>query len=268
MANIQTYTRRDNAVVAAKKLLAAGEAPGASFTIERGADDRFAINWQAANTEQIATEIAAATAAADQRPDGTAVLDATHSFYGAHRLKAETVPAAVATEIAAAGSETPAAAESEIAAAGSETPVFETENKWPDGTAVLVRVGRRRLNATIVERIREGAWQVRWPAGDLGTAAAKDIRRARKAPPARPVKSPATDEPATSNGALTGIKGRILDLLLQPTGATEPEVCAALGWKQAGATIGRTIRAAVATGHYAVDKTRDGRVTRYTARRL
>jgi hypothetical protein len=57
-------------------------------------------------------------------------------------------------------------------------------------------------------------------------------------------------------------------LLLRPTGATEPEVCTELGWKQAGATISRTIKAAVATGRYAVDKTKDGRSTRYVARRL
>jgi hypothetical protein len=91
---------------------------------------------------------------------------------------------AIETEIAAAA----AAADQPAPAAAL---VFETENKWPDDTAVLVRVGLRLLRATIVARIREAAWQVRWPAGDLGIAAAKDIRRARKAPAGNKPKKPA-----------------------------------------------------------------------------
>ena len=50
-------------------------------------------------------------------------------------------------------------------------------------------------------------------------------------------------------------------MIQRDAGVTEREVCEALGWKKAGATIGRAIKAAP----FAVKKERDGSRARYYA---
>jgi hypothetical protein len=70
---------------------------------------------------------------------------------------------------------------------------------------------------------------------------------------------------APSEAPFRGVRGTIVELLSRRDGATEREVAEALSWKRAGATVGRTIKAAVATGTFMLEKQRmtDGRGTRY-----
>jgi hypothetical protein len=70
MPTNSTYTRRDNAIVAAKKLIASGNAPASEFEIDRGADGRFAIRWLVAPKAPIVEETE--TKAAQKRDNSPA----------------------------------------------------------------------------------------------------------------------------------------------------------------------------------------------------
>ena len=103
-------------------------------------------------------------------------------------------------------------------------------------------------------------------------------KAAKPAPAARPAKpgakgkvtaaTPAVkDEPKAANltrEKKATVKERIWALIDRPQGVSEPEVCEALGWQRAGATIGRAVKAAP----WPVRKERgdDGRMRYYRAR--
>jgi hypothetical protein len=78
-----SFTDRSNARRAAKRLIAAGEAPASEFEIQPGTDGRFEICWKAASTETVEAEIAVATTAADQ-PAAPTASDADIAAATAH----------------------------------------------------------------------------------------------------------------------------------------------------------------------------------------
>lgn len=105
------------------------------------------------------------------------------------------------------------------------------------------RAGRgRRVDQAIAKRVAKAAK----PAEPVNGELADGLKAARKA------------DAKTERGPT--VKERIWALISRPEGATEREVCEALGgWKKAGATIGRAIKAA----DFGVRKEKDGGRTRY-----
>jgi len=108
------------------------------------------------------------------------------------------------------------------------------------------------------------------PAKPAAKSAAKPAKQAKTKPatkaaakPAKPAAKPAKParETIAAIGTATGVKAKILALIQRSTGATEREVCEALGWKKAGATIGRAIK----TAPFNVRKEREDGRTRYFA---
>jgi hypothetical protein len=104
--------------------------------------------------------------------------------------------------------------------------------------------------------------------GKAAKPAAKPARKAakqEKAPAAtktgRKAKAPATAGRKAASGDISPSHATIHRLMQRKNGCNEPEVCEALGWKAAGATISRAVK----TAPFSIRKERvDGR-TRYFA---
>src|SRR5580704_5111678 len=111
-----SFTARNNAKRAAEKMIANGKAPAVNYDIRPRDDGRFEIVWKTApTTGEVEAEIA------------TAATEAEDGHYSANPRFSVNEEAAAAT-----GNE-PAA--SSALASGAPEP----DNKWPDGTRVMVR---------------------------------------------------------------------------------------------------------------------------------
>src|SRR5258708_32666656 len=119
---------RNNAKRAAEKMIANGKAPAVNYGIRPRDDGRFEIVWKTApTTGEVEAEIAtAATAAEDGHYN-------TNPRLSVNEDPSDAPPNAGAEEAAAATDNKPAA--SNVPASGAPEP----DNKWPDGTPVMVR---------------------------------------------------------------------------------------------------------------------------------
>src|SRR5580693_8635215 len=146
-----SFTARNNAKRAAEKMIANGKAPAVDYGIRPRDDGRFEIVWKTAPT---IGEVEAST-----NPRLSVNEDPSYA-----------PPNAGAEEAAATGNE-PAA---------SSVPVFgapERDNKWPDGTRVMVRNKPKSWSeATICTRLDAEYWRVQYPAGGTGMFKEGDIR--------------------------------------------------------------------------------------------
>lgn len=133
--------------------------------------------------------------------------------------------------------------------------------------ATTTKTKARTVKPAIV-KAGDGSVRVRMvPAADAATvktagkAPSRTAKQAKAAPATGSRKKAAAPAPASAKPA-EGVRERIWKLMQRKTGTTEREVCAELGWKKAGATISRAIKAAP----FKVAKTKDesGR-TRYVA---
>ena len=88
-------------------------------------------------------------------------------------------------EISAATAYEPAASN---APASSATA---SDNKWPDGTRVMVRKRRSWREAAIVARLDRGYWRAEYPGGGSGMFKEADIRAYDAERDAKPPNSPA-----------------------------------------------------------------------------
>ena len=123
-----SFTARNNAKRAAEKMIANGKAPAVNYGIRPRDDGRFEIVWKTApTTGEVEAEIAtAATAAEDGHYN-------TNPRFSVNEDPSDAPPNAGAEEAAAATGNEPAA--SSAPASGAPEP----DNKWPDGTRVMVR---------------------------------------------------------------------------------------------------------------------------------
>ena len=123
-----SFTARNNAKRAAEKMIDSGKAPTVNYGIRPRHDGRFEIVWKTApTTGEVEPEIAtAATAAEDGHYD-------TNPRLSANEDPSDAPPNAGAEEAAAATGNEPAT--SSVPASGAPEP----DNKWPDGTRVMVR---------------------------------------------------------------------------------------------------------------------------------
>jgi hypothetical protein len=156
----KTFSQRNNAKRAAEKIIEAGTAPSVDYGIHMRDDGRFEIAWRTApTTDDIAQEIATASAAADPAP-------ATASGPEPIAPTTEADPQASNPDDA----EDPSASELradefEAAFAAGETeaatPKPLTPDPWPAGTRVKIRTAKnRKLTGAIVERADETHWHV------------------------------------------------------------------------------------------------------------
>ena len=161
-----SFTARNNAKRAAEKMIANGKAPAVDYGIRPRDDGRFEIVWKTVpTTGEVETEIAtAATAAEDGHYN-------TNPRFSVNEDPSDAPPYAGAEEAAAAAGNKPAA--SSVPASGAP----ERDNKWPDGTRVMVRNKPKSWSeATIYTRLDAEYWRVQYPSGGTGMFKEVDIR--------------------------------------------------------------------------------------------
>ena len=176
-----SFTARNNAKRAAEKMIANGKAPAVNYGIRPRDDGRFEIVWKTApTTGEVEVEIATATAAEDGHYS-------TNPRLSVNEDPSDAPPHAGAEEAAAATGNEPAA--SSAPASGAPEP----DNKWPDGTRVMVRNKPKSWSeATIYTRLDAEYWRVQYLSGGTGMFKEGDIRaydaercKARQAAPDR-----------------------------------------------------------------------------------
>ena len=147
-----SFTARNNAKRAAEKMIANGKAPAVDYSIRPRDDGRFEIVWKTApTTGEVEAEIATAASANEAPSDAP--------------------PNAGAEEAAAATGHEPAA--SSVPASGAP----ERDNKWPDGTRVMLRNKPKSWSeATIYTRLDAEYWRVQYPSGGTGMFKGGHIR--------------------------------------------------------------------------------------------
>lgn len=161
-----SFTARNNAKRAAEKMIANGKAPAVNYGIRPRDDGRFEIVWKTApTTGEVEAEIAtAATAAEDGHYN-------TNPRFSVNEDPSDAPPNAGAEEAAAATGNEPAA--SSVPASGGPEP----DNKWPDGTRVMVRNKPKSWSeATIYTRLDAEYWRVQYPSGGTGMFKEGDLR--------------------------------------------------------------------------------------------
>ena len=147
-----SFTARNNAKRAAEKMIANGKAPAVDYGIRPRDDGRFEIVWKTAPT---IGEVEAST-----NPRLSVNEDPSYA-----------PPNAEAEEAAAATGNEPAP--SSVPASGAPEP----DNKWPDGTRVMVRNKPKSWSeATIYTRLDAEYWRVQYPSGGTGMFKGGDIR--------------------------------------------------------------------------------------------
>ena len=136
-----TFTARGNAKRAAERMIANGTASAIYYDIRPREDGRFEIVWKDAPTTG---EVEAENAAAAPGPDHENGHDSSNPLLSINSDSNYMAPKTETDEISAATAYEPAASN---APASRETA---TDNKWPDGTRVMVRNRRSWREAAIV----------------------------------------------------------------------------------------------------------------------
>ena len=175
-----SFTARKNAKRAAEKMIANGKAPAVDFGIRPRDDGRFEIVWKTApTTAEVETEIATATAAEDGYYSTNRCLSVNEDPSYAPP-SAEADKAAVVT-----GSEPAASSVPNLSVAP------EQDDKWPDGTRVMVRNKPKSWSeATIYTRLDAEYWRVQYLSGGTGMFKEGDIRAYDAERDATPAKQP------------------------------------------------------------------------------
>jgi hypothetical protein len=187
------FTARKNAKRAAAKMIANGTAPAVDYGIRPRGDGRFEIVWKTI-TGEVEAEIC--TAATEDGHYSTNPRFSINDDPGYAASKAETDETAAATADEPAGS------------SGPVCSATEPENKWPDGTRVMVRKRKSWREAAIVSRLDANNWRSEYPGGGSGMFEDADIRAydgERDAKPAAQPGRPKVTEPKKASRSRYGI---------------------------------------------------------------
>jgi hypothetical protein len=160
-----SFTVRGNAKRAAERMIANGTAPAIYYDIRPREYGRFEIVWKdAPTTGEVEAENAAAAPAPDHETGhySSNPLLSINSDSNYVAPKADETAATTAYESAASN-----------APASRETA---TDDRWPDGTRVMVRNRRSWREAAIVGRLDRGYWRAEFPGGGSGMFKEADIR--------------------------------------------------------------------------------------------
>ena len=176
-----SFAARRNAKRAAERMIANGTAPAVNYDIRPREDGRFEIVWKdAPTTGEVEVENAAAALAPDHENGhySSNPLLSINSDSNYVAPKAQTDETAATTAYESAASNAPASRET------------ATDNKWPDGTRVMVRNRRSWREAAIVGRLDRGYWRAEFPGGGSGMFKEADIRAYDAERDAKPAKQP------------------------------------------------------------------------------
>ena len=183
-----SFSTRSNAKRAAEQMIAKGVAPAVDYGIERRDNRRFEIVWKTALTSAAFAETSGAQA---NRTCGDHTLEKAQGE-GRPNTGASTddVEAEIVTANEAAA---PSEPRSLAPALGEPAPIAaqpEPENKWPDGTRVMVRTRKSWRDAAIVSRLDPGYWRAEYPGGGSGMFKEADIRAYDAERDAKPAAQP------------------------------------------------------------------------------
>jgi hypothetical protein len=172
-----SFSTRGNAKRSAEQMIAKGTAPAADYDIERRDDGRFQLVWK---TELMIVEAAEADEAQVIEPNGRHVFrnaeEETRSGPDRNAGKVETKIARTDTSHNPIPPNGPASLTSGRSEPAPIAPHSETENKWPDGTHVIVRKHRSWREAKIVSRLSPLFWRAEYSGGGSGMFREADIR--------------------------------------------------------------------------------------------
>jgi hypothetical protein len=170
-ATASSFSTRSNAKRAAEQMTAKGTAPAGDYDI-KPSNGRFEVVWKIALTTAEFGETAearanqAGKAEAQDWPDTAATTD---------EVETEVATATASADEPAASGE-PAPAELALSEPAPVTARPKPENKWPNGTRVMVRKRKSWREATIVSRLEPNYWRAEYPGGGSGMFEQSDIR--------------------------------------------------------------------------------------------
>jgi hypothetical protein len=173
-------------------MIAKGVAPAVDYGIERRDNGRFEIVWKTALTSVAFAETPGAQAShtcGDHILENTEDEERPNSGPNTDEVEAEIVTVGAAANEAAAPSEPRPLAP----ALGDSAPIAaqpEPENKWPDGTRIMVRKRKSWREATIVSRLDPDYWRVEYPGGGTGMFKEADIKAYDAERDAKPAAQP------------------------------------------------------------------------------
>jgi hypothetical protein len=176
------FSNRGNAKRAAETMIARGTAPAVDYGIKPSDDGRFEIVWKTApTTGEVETEVATAAIEDGHRSTNPCLSINSDPSHGTTNAEAGETAAAIVDEAAALSDR-----------AFSAT---ELENKWPDGTrVVMVRKRKSRREATIVGRLDAHYWRAEYSGGGSGMFENADISAYDAERDARPAIQPGDAE--------------------------------------------------------------------------
>jgi len=172
-ATASNFSNRSNAKRAAEKMIAKGTAPTVDYGIKPSDDGRFEIVWKTALTTAEFSETAEAQA---NQANWNHKLEKAEAEGW---LNTDPTTDELETEIATASATADEPAASGEPALSEPAPITaqpEPENKWPDGTRVMVRKRQSWREATIVSRLDPDYWRVEYPGGGTGLFKEADIK--------------------------------------------------------------------------------------------
>jgi hypothetical protein len=173
-----SFSTRGNAKRSAEQMIKKGTAPAAHYGIERRDHDRFELVWDTAPTIPESAEAAEAQASEPNRRHrfGNAEGE-TRPGPGRNASKVETE--IDGTDTGGYDPSPPNGPTSLTSGCSEPTPIAphpEPENKWPDGTHVMVRKHRSWREAEIIARHGPVYWRAEYPGGGSGMFRETDIR--------------------------------------------------------------------------------------------
>jgi hypothetical protein len=172
-----SFSTRSNAKRAAEQMLAKGTAPAVNYSVRPRDNGRFEIVWKTARTTgEVEAEIATAATEDGHRSTNPCLSINSDPSHGTTNAEAGETAAAIVDEAAALSDR-----------AFSAT---ELENKWPDGTRVMVRKRKSWREATIVRRLDAHYWRAEYPGGGSGMFENADIRACDAERGAKPATQP------------------------------------------------------------------------------
>src|SRR5712672_482886 len=182
-----SFSTRSNAKRAAEKMIAKGTAPTVDYGIKPSDDGRFEIVWKTALTTaefSETTEAQANQAGWDHKLEKAEAEGWPNTDPSTDEVETQIATAsATADEPAASG-------EPALSEPAPITAQPEPENKWPDGTRVMVRKRKSWREATIVSRLDPGYWRAEYPGGGSGMFKEADIRAYDAERDAKPATQP------------------------------------------------------------------------------
>jgi hypothetical protein len=162
-ATASSFSTRSNAKRAAEQMIAKGTAPAVDYGI-KPSNGRFGVVWKTALTAAEFAETAEAQANQASKAEGEDWPN-TAATTEEVETKIATVTAS-ADEPAASGE--PAPAEPALSEPTPVTTQPKPENKWANGTRVMVRKRKSWREATIVSRLEPNYWRAEYPGRGSG----------------------------------------------------------------------------------------------------